>query len=212
MRLDHLSYAAEHDGLRATAGRLGKRIGVEPVDGGIHPRFGTRNVVLPLTGGHYVEVVEVLEHPVADKAPFGRAVRARSQAGGGWLGWAVAVDDLAPVEARLGRAAVPGNRRRPDGVELRWQQIGINGLIADPQLPFFTRWETDPAEHPSRGADGTVRLSGLRIAGDPDRLLDWLGEPRDHPLDAVDVEWVSPGESPGLLAATFETPLGPVEV
>jgi hypothetical protein len=212
MRLDHLSYAAEHDGLRATAARLGAAIGVEPVDGGLHPRFGTRNVVLPLAGGHYVEVVEVLEHPVADKAPYGRAVRARSQAGGGWLGWAVAVDDLAPFEARLGREAVPGNRHRPDGVELRWHQIGINGLIADPQLPFFTRWEVEAGLHPSVDADGTVKLAGLRIAGSPERLCEWLGQPGDHPLDEVDVEWVAPHGTPGLLSAFFDTPTGRVEV
>ena len=48
MRVDHVSYAAEHDGLHATAERLAKLIGVTPVDGGVHPRFGTRNVILPL--------------------------------------------------------------------------------------------------------------------------------------------------------------------
>lgn len=42
MRVDHVSYAAEHDGLKATAERLAKLIGVEPVNGGVHPRFGTR--------------------------------------------------------------------------------------------------------------------------------------------------------------------------
>ena len=34
MRLDHVSYAAEHDGLSATADRLAKLIGVDAVDGG----------------------------------------------------------------------------------------------------------------------------------------------------------------------------------
>lgn len=212
MRLDHVSYAAEPDGLRATAERLAAAMGVRAVDGGVHPRFGTRNVVFPLAGGHYVEVVEVLDHPAADKAAYGRAVRARSEAGGGWLGWAVAVDDLAPFEARLGRQAVPGNRRRPDGVELRWHQLGINGLIADPQLPFFTRWEVGPELHPSVPADGSVALSALRIAGSPERLCQWLGEPPDHPLDAVDVDWVAPHGQPGILAVTFATPTGTVEV
>jgi hypothetical protein len=212
MRLDHLSYAAEPDGLAATAARVGEAIGVEPVDGGVHPRFGTRNVVLPLAGGHYVEVVEVLEHPVALKAPYGRAVRECSQAGGGWLGWAVAVDDIAAVEARLGRVSVDGNRHRPDGVELRWRQIGVQGLLADPQLPYVVSWQTGAQLHPSAGARGDVKLSGLRIGGSPDRLCAWLGEPRDHPLDAVDVDWVAPHGTPGLLAARFDTPAGPVEV
>src|SRR3954469_3522617 len=114
MRLDHVSYAAEPDGLAATAARRSESIGVPCVNGGVHPRFGTRNVVLPLRGGHYVEVVEVLDHPVADKVPFGQAVRARSTAGGGWLAWVVAVHDMAAVEQRLGRPAVAGNRRLPD--------------------------------------------------------------------------------------------------
>src|SRR6476646_5085524 len=109
MRVDHVSYAAEHDGLKATAARLAKVIGVDAVDGGIHPRVGTRNVILPLAHDRYVEVVEVLDHPASDTAPFGQAVRARSENGGGWLGWVVAVDDLGPAEERLGREAAPGN-------------------------------------------------------------------------------------------------------
>ena len=116
MRVDHVSYAAESDGLKATAERLAKQIGVDPVDGGVHPRFGTRNIIFPLRNQRYVEVVEVLDHPASYKAPFGQAVRARSEVGGGWLGWAVAVDDLSEAEQRLGREAVVGSRHRPDGV------------------------------------------------------------------------------------------------
>jgi hypothetical protein len=118
MRLDHLSYAAGPDGLAGTAQRLGEILGEPFVDGGIHPRFGTRNMVLPLCAGTYLEIVEVLDHPASDKAPFGQAVRARSELGGGWLGWVVAVDDIAVIERRLGREAVDGNRWRPDGHDL----------------------------------------------------------------------------------------------
>ena len=160
MRLDHLSFAAGPDGLAATAERIGELLGTTFVDGGVHPRFGTRNMVLPLAGDTYLEVVEVLDHPASDKAPFGQAVRARSALGGGWLGWVVAVDDITVVEHRLGREAVIGNRHRPDGTELRWKQIGVNGLIADPQLPFFIQWEVPAELHPSHGADGSL-LPGL---------------------------------------------------
>ncbi|MDN5756329.1 MAG: VOC family protein, partial [Micrococcaceae bacterium] len=48
MRLDHVSYACGPDGLAATAARVGKTLGIESVKGGIHPRFGTRNVIFPL--------------------------------------------------------------------------------------------------------------------------------------------------------------------
>jgi hypothetical protein len=211
MRLDHVSYAAEPDGLDATATRLAARLGIEFVDGGIHPRFGTRNRVLPISDHHYLEVVDVLDHPAADKVPFGQAVKARTAAGGGWMGWVVAVDDLAPVERRLGRPAVPGNRKRPDGFELRWRQIGVNGLINDPQLPFFVSWESEPGEHPSQPGNG-VELVKIEIAGDPLRVAEWLGEPADHPLDDVDVEWVAPHGQPGILAAHFRTANGLVRI
>src|SRR4051794_26911740 len=115
MRLDHVSYAAGPDGLASTATRIGALLGEDFRDGGIHPRFGTRNMVLPLSAGTYVEVVEVLDHPASDKAPFGQAVRARSLLGGGWLGWVVAVDDIAKVEERLGRESVQATGTGPTG-------------------------------------------------------------------------------------------------
>jgi hypothetical protein len=212
MRLDHVVYAAEPDGLDATALRLGNALHAEFVDGGVHPGFGTRNKILPLTRGHYLEVVEVLDHPAVDKMPFGQAVRARSAEGGGWLGWVVAVQDITKVEKRLGRAAYHGRRRRPDGVELTWRQIGVTGLMNDPQLPFFISWSIDAALHPSAGASGDVGLSRLDIAGDPQRLIDWLGEPESHPLDDVDVSWLAPRGTPGLLSVHFTTPAGMVRI
>ncbi len=212
MRLDHLSYAAGPDGLAATAARLSAAIGHEFTDGGVHPRFGTRNMVLPLTDDTYIEVVEALDHPASDKAPFGQAVKARSALGGGWLGWAVAVPDITIVEGRLGRSAVPGSRHRPDGTELRWKQIGINGLIADPQLPFFLQWDVPADLHPSRGCDGTVSLAGIEIAGDPQRVSEWLGESVEAPLEDVKVEWVAPHGTPGILAAQVQTANGIVRI
>jgi hypothetical protein len=210
MRLDHISYAAGPDGLKSTARRIGDLLGEDFRDGGIHPRFGTRNMVLPLTDGTYLEVVEVLDHPASDKAPFGQAVRARSSLGGGWMGWVVSCTDIAQVEQRLGREAVTGNRHRPDGVELRWKQIGVKGLQADPQLPFFVQWEPG-SEHPSAGSSGNLHLHALEIAGDPERVRDWLGDDKD-PLEDVKVEWVAPHGTPGIVAAQFQTPNGLVRI
>ena len=212
MRLDHLSFAATPDGLARTAQRIGQLLGTEFVDGGVHPRFGTRNMILPLGGGTYLEVVEVLDHPASDKAPFGQAVRARSAAGGGWLGWVVAVDDITEVETRLGREAVKGNRHLPNGEELLWQQIGVNSLITDPQLPFFIEWASPASMHPSNGANPEFSLATLEIAGDPQRVSEWLGETVEAPLEDVKVEWVAPNGTPGILAAQFQTPAGLVRI
>lgn len=212
MRLDHLSYAAGVGGLTATTRRLSQLLGVSFVDGGPHPRFGTRNMILPLKNHQYLEVVEVLDHPAADKVPFGQAVRARTEAGGGWLGWVVAVDDMEAVERRIGRDAVPGNRRRPDGFNLRWRQIGVKGTQADPQLPFVISWQTDPAEHPSQMAETGVHLTALEIAGNPDRLADWLGETAIDALGGIEVDWVAPHGTPGIVAARFATPHGDIRI
>ncbi len=212
MRLDHIVFAAGPGGLAGTTERLSAQLGEEFVTGGIHPRFGTRNNILPLSEGTYLEVVEVLDHPASDKAPFGQAVRARSELGGGWLGWVVAVDDIAPHEQRLGRDAVKGNRHRPDGTELLWKQLGVKGLQADPQLPFFIEWDLTSADHPSVGATGNVSLECLEIAGDPARVSEWLGQSVDEPLEAVKVEWVAPNGTPGIVAVKFQTPHGVVRL
>lgn len=211
MRIDHVSYAASPEGLQATAQELGDRLGITPRDGGVHPRFGTRNIILPLAGDRYLEVVEVLDHPASDKAPFGQAVRARSELGGGWMAWVIAVDDLGDVESRLGRRAVEGQRHTPEGVELHWRQIGIRGLIADPQLPFFVQWSTMD-HHPSRLDESAVKLTGLHISGEPARIRNWLGiaERGDWERE-VDFTFEQ-HEVAALESVTFESPAGSVTI
>ncbi|MCA1981600.1 MAG: VOC family protein [Nocardioides sp.] len=218
MRLDHLSYAAGPDGLVSTAKRLGELLGQDFVDGGVHPRFGTRNMTLPLRGGIYLEVVEALEHPASDKAPFGQAVKARSALGGGWMGWVVSTGDMASVEERLGRPWVDGNRHLPDGTELLWKQIGINGLIADPQLPYFIHWITRDLHPGNAGSDVTLR--SIEISGEQQRVREYMGadfkERTDpwtgRPAEDVELVWVAEHGTPGLLAAQFSTPLGDVRI
>jgi hypothetical protein len=213
MRLDHVSYAAPVEHLADTVQRIGSALGASFTDGGLHPRFGTRNFVLPLEGGTYIEVVAALDHPAAFSAPFGRAVRARAEEGGGWMSWVVSVTNMERVEARLGRAAVDGHRVRPDGFDLRWRQIGVLDTMADAQLPFYVCWESDPRQHPSVGGR-EVRIAALEIAGSPERISGWLGEPEQHPLDDIEVLWLREDDpaGPGLVAVTLQTPRGTVRI
>ena len=211
MRLDHLSYVAGPEGLAACVQRIGSRLGAGFSDGGLHPSFGTRNFVLALNGGCYLEVVAPLDHPAADRAAFGRAVRARSEEGGGWLTWALRVRDMEAVEQRLGRGAVDGHRRRPDGFDLRWRQIGLNDVSEDPQLPYFIHWLTDREQHPS-ASGSTVTLKVLEIAGDPARVSEFVAQPVAQPLEDVEVLWLDPSEETGLIAAVFATATGTVRI
>ncbi|WP_313817949.1 VOC family protein [Citricoccus sp.] len=213
MRLDHVSYAVgPEEGLAATVARLAETLGIERVKGGVHPRFGTRNAIFPLRNRQYLEVVEVLDHPSSEKAPFGQAVRARSEMGGGWMGWCVTVDDLAPFEERLERQSVPGNRKFPDGRELTWRQIGIKGLIADPQVPYLLRWDEGTEDlHPSQAHTPQAELSSITIAGSRDRVRGWLGlDDPDETVGDLNVVFESPSGTPGILEVTFDTPKGTV--
>jgi hypothetical protein len=212
MHLDHVSFAVGSDGLAGTTAQLGRLLNAQFIDGGVHPRFGTRNMILPLRNRQYLEVVEVLDHPASDKAAFGKVVRERSDAGGGWMAWCVSVDDMSEVERRIGRHAVPGNRHRPDGFNLQWRQIGTSSMRADPQLPYVTCWDIDPSEHPSQMAESEIELVAIDIAGSPNRLSDWLGEPAVDALESIDVNWTAPHGLPGIMAVTFRTPSGDVRV
>ena len=126
------------------------------------------------------------------------------------MSWVVAVDDIAPVEARLGREARKGHRIRPDGVELCWRQIGVLDVLDDPSLPFFVEWSSPVEDHPSAGGSG-VGIERIEVCGDRAAVATWLGTGHDERLDEVAVEWVESDE-PGLVAVWFTTPHGPVRI
>ena len=214
MHLDHVSYVTSHDQLADTVQRLGSRLGSTFVDGGVHPRFGTRNFTLPLQNGHYIEVVCPLDHPASDASPFGKAVSRRAAEGGGWLTWVVAVDDVAAIETRLGRPAVDGHRTKPDGTDIRWKQIGVLGTLEDRQLPFFIEWIEN--HHPSTDGKAVAKIVKVEIAGDEATITNYLGSDTAQALgDNVEVVWLSPedndGES-GIVAVHLNTPTGVVRL
>ncbi|MDR0435417.1 MAG: VOC family protein [Propionibacteriaceae bacterium] len=205
MRLDSLSFAAGPDGLKADVAKLSDLLGAKFRDGGVHPRFGTRNYILPLVGARYLEVVEVLDHPVAEKAFFGKAVRARQEAGGGWLTWVISVDDLGDYERRLGRDAALGQRRFPDGRLLEWHQIGlIEGIVAERALPYFIHWDSPEDVLPGALASVTS-VSKLELSGSKAHVAEWIGAEIGDTFDGVEFSFRSPNGRPGLDAVTFVT-------
>ena len=184
------------------------------MDGGIHPRFGTRNFTLPLQNNHYLEVVCPLDHPSSDSTPFDKAVSQRAAEGGGWLTWVVVVDNVSMIEKRLGRAAGAGHRIKPDGKDLVWKQIGVLGTLEDKQLPFFIEWLS--LDHPSTDGKAIAKIVKVEISGDEPRIEEWLGsELREAIGSDVEVEWVeasvNDGDS-GIVAVHVMTPSGVVRL
>ena len=53
--------------------------------------------------------------------------------------------------------------------------------------------------------------ASCRLAGSPERVVDWLGATPEELLDGLTVDW-SPDEDPGLVSVTFDTAHGPVTI
>ena len=213
MKLDHISYAASHDQLIDVVQRLGSILGSPFIDGGLHPRFGTRNFILPLKNGHYLEVVCPIEHPAAELSPFGKVVSQRAAEGGGWLTWVVSTEEITPIEERLKRKSVIGYRKRPDGSELQWKQLGVLGTLNDAQLPFFIEWLTK--SHPSTDGKSSVEITKLELCGNEKIVENWLGADLTKTFDGIEIEWKNPKEhedTSGILAVHFNTQNGLVRI
>ena len=137
---------------------------------------------------------EVLNNEDPDNAHSGAAVRARSEAGGGWMGWCVEVVDLVPLEVLLGRAAVNGNRKFPDGRELARSLIsGVTGCevkVAAIQRHWRKEWRertrgSDRIGEPHvRGRLGVAQAvvtdpssgsGGRRVGEDPVHAIGHIG-------------------------------------
>jgi hypothetical protein len=213
MRLDHVSYVTSHDQLADTVQRLGSRLGTTFVDGGIHPRFGTRNFTAPLQDGKYLEVVCPLDHPATEQTPWGKAVSKKAQEGGGWLTWVFSTEDISPIEVKFGREAVEGHRTRPDGTDLKWKQIGVKEITDSRELPFFIQWLTK--DHPSKDGIAVAKIEKIRIA-DHDELSDsWFKNEILSALSGVVIEWINPAQSDGevgILELELSTPNGLVSL
>ena len=190
MRLDHVSYVASHDQISDVVNRIGSQIGTAFVDGGIHPKFGTRNFTAPLLNGQYIEVVCPIDHPATDANPFGQAVKKKAEAGGGWLTWVFSSSDLEKVEEKFGRKAADGSRTKPDGSELKWKQIGVKDIMGSGELPFFIQWLTEM--HPSKDGNSVAKITKIVIADDEELANSWFKNEIKSGLTGIQIEWIKP--------------------
>lgn len=165
MRIDHVIYAAV-DLAEATA-RLETDLDVKAAGGGRHEGMGTHNAILPLGGG-YLEVLAIADPAEAQAAPSGAALARRlATHGDGLFGWAVAVDDVEQVAARLGTPVIE-IRREGFGARL----TGVHEALADPGLPFFITRDPGVAD-PGRAGAGPG-ISWVETTAAADRLGTWL--------------------------------------
>jgi Glyoxalase-like domain len=165
MRIDHVIYAAAD--LDAAAARVQAALGVAAVPGGRHEGLGTHNAIVPLGGG-YVELLAVADRAQAERSALGAAVLARlAGRGDGLMGWAVAVDAVEPVAARLGVDVTTIAREG-----LRARLAGVAEAMREPSLPFFIARDRDVGD-PGAGGDAGG-IAWVEVGGDAERLRAWL--------------------------------------
>jgi hypothetical protein len=166
VQIDHVIYATAD--LDAAAARMEAELGVVAVAGGRHEGLGTHNRIVPLGGG-YLELLAVADPEEAASSELGRAVHARiAEEGEGLLGWAVAVEDVRPVAARL-RTPITTIRREGMSASL----TGLPEALHEPFLPFFIDRAPRVAEPGASGDAGGI--TWIELAGDRARLARWLG-------------------------------------
>jgi hypothetical protein len=211
MRLDHVSYVTSHDQLSDTVQRLGSLIGNSFVDGGIHPRFGTRNFTTALVNGQYIEIVCPLDHPATESSSWGKAVARKAEEGGGWLTWVFSTDNLIPYANKFGRSPVEGHRMRPNGSDLRWMQIGLKEIAEVKEFPFFIQWLTE--DHPSQDGPAFAEIKKIVLATHNKLEDSWFKEEILSGLGAIEIEWVnssSTEQDSGIIEIEISTPRGTV--
>jgi hypothetical protein len=211
MRLDHISYVTSHEQLSDTVQRIGSRLGGTFVDGGIHPRFGTRNFTVALENNQYIEIVCPLDHPATEKTPWGKAVSKKANEGGGWLTWVFSTENITPIAQKFGREPIDGHRTRPNGSDLKWMQIGVKEIAETREFPFFIQWMS--ADHPSQDGAPLAEIRKIVIASSSYLNDSWFKSEIFEAMGDVKIEWKDPalneGQS-GILEVHLSTPNGEV--
>ena len=204
MRLDHVSYVASHDQISDVVNRIGSQIGTAFVDGGIHPKFGTRNFTAPLLNGQYIEIVCPLDHPATDATPFGQAVKKKADAGGGWMTWVISVEDIKLAEKVLERNSVEGVRRKPDGTTLKWKQIGVLDVLNDSKNPFFIEWIS--VNHPSKDGSPRAKISKIVMNGELKDLNPKFNDTFSEVSQEIEIVWQ------GTMEGNFDAGINFIEI
>ncbi|MGZ8580002.1 MAG: VOC family protein [Actinomycetota bacterium] len=189
--IDHVVLAVSD--LDRAGERLRREHGLASVPGGVHPRWGTGNRIVPL-GDDYLELLAVVDLEIGRSTAPGRALLEMTSDGRDrWLSVCLLADDIESVAARTDLSVQPGSRLTPDGSELRWRGAGFDDDAREPWLPFFIAWDVPSAMHPGRlpvRHDVEVTgIAGVHLVGDAARLRAWLGPEGDPlPIDVVEGE------------------------
>jgi len=148
-QIDHIVYTVPN--LEAAIEDLAKKLGVNPIIGGRHDTQGTKNALVNLDNGTYLEILAADDENTAIPQPRWMGVDVLT--GPKMTRWALKSDDLTAdaatlkgVDPTLGEIKA-GSRQRPDGSWLRWELIMPTATPEVDVLPFMVDWRSSDV-HP----------------------------------------------------------------
>lgn len=186
--LDHIVYATPDTD--AAVADLTERTGLRPVAGGAHTDWGTRNCLVGLEGGAYLEIVG--PDPQQKEPDGGRPFRVDELHAAGVVTWCVrttAIDDT--VSGARASGYDPGavremSRRTAQGSLLQWRLTDPRDAGSAGLVPFLIDW--GGTQHPTTVLEPQAEVSELSLSTpDPhptSRMLAALGisrQPRQGP-------------------------------
>jgi len=151
--------------LETTVADLGRKLGVQPSPGGRHVGRGSRNFLLSLDTGSYLEIIgrDSEQQDFQGSLPFGLEDLEEPQL----LGWAIRVSDIDEFVQKVKAGGYdPGPvaamaRQTPNGQELNWKLTESRPTTFPMLEPFLIDWGTTP--HPSHTAAQGARLVAFHI-------------------------------------------------
>lgn len=204
-RIDHLIFGTPD--LDATVDELEQTLGLRATVGGRHPGEGTRNALLSLGPGHYLEIMG--PDPGQPDPDGPRWLGLDDLTSPRMIAWAAKASDLDALSRKAAAAGIQlgdilsGGRLRPDGTALNWRLTDPRRQIADGVVPFFIDW--GEGVHPSESAVGGLHLVAFRIVHPDAPHVESM-------LKRLELEIpVTSGQQPALIA-TLDTPVGQVEL
>ncbi len=160
--LDHLVYATPD--LDKSVEELADRLGTDPVPGGAHPGLGTRNALIGLGTGVYLEIIG--PDPRQPDPERSRPFLIDDLTEARLVTWAYRHPDPESMRGTLELGPVRSmSRNRPDGDTLHWRLSDPMALPDGGVLPFVIDWGSTP--HPSTTLPNECQLLEL-ILGHPD--------------------------------------------
>ncbi len=211
-QFDHLVIAAATvaDGVAHLAEKLGVRV----PEGGRHPLMGTRNHLMQIGGGAFLEIIAIDAQAPPPERPrwFGLddpAIRERIATRPALLTWVVRTDNIEETVARCPHPAGPIEQGRRGDLTWKITIPGDGSMPLGGLFPTLIEWPDGRGPAPAM-ADLGCRLQGLHIHHDePERLRAALSAIGARSL--AKVEGCDGEHAPGL-RAVIESPCGMIEI